>query len=108
MTSTTSTTTTGTDCNFCPEHNGAATHDSPTTFNGSWAYTCDRHFTVYGKPGGTLLKVETPTLTVVGKASDIYERQANPDGGSVAEDIAGMDIEEMFEYFGDTDPSEYL
>jgi hypothetical protein len=95
-------------CNFCPDGNDAATHDSPTKFRGAWAYTCDAHFAEHGMPGGTLLKVATPQLALVGKASDIYERQANPDGGSVADDIAGMDIEEMFEYFGDTDPSEYL
>lgn len=107
MSSTTSTSTT--DCNFCPEHNGAATHDSPTTY-GPWAFTCDAHFALYGKPGGTLLKVEQPTLTIVGgTAATIYERQANPQApGSVREDISGMSVDEMFEYFGDVDPIEFL
>jgi hypothetical protein len=97
-----------TDCNFCPENNGAATHDSPTKY-GPWGYTCDTHFAQYGMPGGTLLQVAAPKLALVGKASDIYERQANPDApGSVMDDIAGLSLDEMFDYFADTDPSEFL
>lgn len=101
--------TTKIDCNFCPDENGAATHDSPTIYaGGAWAYTCDRHFEQYGLPGGTLLKVEQPVLTLVGKADTIYERLDNPAGGSVQDDISNMSIDDMFDYFGDADPSEYL
>lgn len=44
-------------------------------------------------------------------ASDIYERQemdAQGAGGSVQDDIADMDMDEMFDYFGDTDPILFL
>jgi hypothetical protein len=38
--------------------------------------------------------------------SDIYEFLEN--GGSVQADIAGMDLDEMEDYFGDMDPIEFL
>ena len=41
-----------------------------------------------------------------GTNADIYEYLEN--GGSVYEDIRGMSIPEMEEYFGDQDPSEFL
>jgi hypothetical protein len=48
-------------------------------------------------------------------ASDIYERlemNANGEGGSVASDIADIvadgDYDAFEDYFGDTDPFEYL
>jgi hypothetical protein len=40
------------------------------------------------------------------QAFDIYERIEM--GGSVYDDIEDMDMDEMFDYFGDTDPTEYL
>lgn len=45
------------------------------------------------------------------QAADIYERQdmdAEGQGGSVQDDIADMDIDEMMDYFGDLDPIEFL
>ena len=45
------------------------------------------------------------------RATDIYERQdmaAEGQGGSVHNDIADMSIDEMLDYFGDTDPTEFL
>jgi hypothetical protein len=44
-------------------------------------------------------------------AADIYERQEmneRGEGGSVHADIADMDMDEMFDYFGDTDPIAFL
>lgn len=44
-------------------------------------------------------------------AADIYERQemnAEGRGGSVYDDIADMDMEEMEDYFGDLDPIAFL
>lgn len=38
--------------------------------------------------------------------ADIYEYQEF--GGSVQDDIADMSIDEMMDYFGDTDPTEFL
>lgn len=38
--------------------------------------------------------------------SDIYDYLEN--GGSVDNDTEGMTIDEMFEYFGDLDPTEFL
>jgi hypothetical protein len=39
------------DCNFCPEHNGAAEFDAPTTFPTSpMAYMCARHMAKHGVP----------------------------------------------------------
>lgn len=40
------------------------------------------------------------------KAADIYESQEI--GSSVLDDIAGMSIYEMEDYFGDADPAEFL
>ena len=37
---------------------------------------------------------------------DIYEYLEN--GGSVQEDIKDMTMDEMFDYFGDLDPTEFL
>lgn len=37
---------------------------------------------------------------------NIYDRLDA--GGSVYEDIADMDIDEMMDYFGDLDPTEFL
>jgi hypothetical protein len=37
---------------------------------------------------------------------DIYEYLEN--GGSVQADIAGMDMDEMMDYFGDLDPASFL
>lgn len=44
-------------------------------------------------------------------AADIYERQEferEGMGGSVHDDIADMSIDDMFDYFGDTDPIQFL
>lgn len=44
-------------------------------------------------------------------AADIYERQEmdeRGEGGSVHDDIADMDMDEMFDYFGDLDPIAFL
>lgn len=44
-------------------------------------------------------------------AADIYERKefdSEGMGGSVQDDIADLDMDEMFEYFGDLDPIEFL
>ena len=44
-------------------------------------------------------------------AADIYERQemdAEGQGGSVQDDIADMDMDEMMDYFGDLDPVAFL
>lgn len=44
-------------------------------------------------------------------AVDIYERQemdAEGAGGSVQDDIADMDMDEMMDYFGDLDPIAFL
>lgn len=38
--------------------------------------------------------------------ADIYEYIEN--GGSVLDDIADMDMDEMEDYFGDLDPCSYL
>lgn len=45
------------------------------------------------------------------QAADIYERQsldAEGDKGSVYDDIADMDMDEMMDYFGDLDPTSFL
>jgi hypothetical protein len=56
--------------------------------------------------------IESVTLvkpTTAQQASSIYERIDDPAiGGSVHEDIRDMDMDEMTEYFGDTDPAEWL
>jgi hypothetical protein len=42
-------------------------------------------------------------------AADIYERMDNPGmGGSVHNDIRDMSMADMEDYFGDTDPAEWL
>ena len=44
-------------------------------------------------------------------ATDIYERQAlaaENRGGSVQYDIEDMSLDEMMDYFGDLDPTEFL
>ena len=38
--------------------------------------------------------------------SDVYELLEN--GGNVYDDIADMTAEEMADYFGDTDPTDFL
>ncbi len=43
---------------------------------------------------------------MTGKNADIYEYIEN--GGSVQDDIADMTLDEMFDYFGDLDPVEFL
>jgi len=42
----------------------------------------------------------------MGKNADIYEFKEF--GGSVQDDIADMDLDEMMDYFGDLDPVEFL
>ena len=42
-------------------------------------------------------------------AENIYDAVDNGDNGdNVLDDIAGMSIAEMEDYFGDADPAEYL
>lgn len=51
----------------------------------------------------------TPTTqgdTMAGRNSDIYECVEN--GGNVYDDIADMSLDEMLDYFGDTDPTAFL
>jgi hypothetical protein len=71
---------------------GAETHSrGPHTYN----TTREGHMTKQDKP----------------QAVNIYERQdmdAEGQGGSVQDDIADMDLDEMMDYFGDLDPIEFL
>lgn len=43
---------------------------------------------------------------MAGRNSDIYECVEN--GGNVYDDIADMSLDEMLDYFGDTDPTAFL
>ena len=45
-------------------------------------------------------------VPIKGTNADIYEYLEN--GGSVTNDIRGMSIQEMEDYFGDLDPAEFL
>lgn len=55
----------GTDCNFCPDGNGAALYDAPTRFQGHpMAYLCGEHLPMFGLVGqATRLDAK---LTLVG------------------------------------------
>jgi hypothetical protein len=53
------------DCNFCPEGNGQALYDAPTTFTGHpMAYLCTWHLAKYGIETSAV-RIDAP-LTLVG------------------------------------------
>lgn len=52
---------------------------------------------------------DTQTTPRTLQAADIYERIDNPDmAGSIDDDLVGLTLDEMGDYFGDLDPIAFL